>query len=169
MALAIAWGWRRLQPQSALPQWEPQRCGHGRSRLRRLGLGAWARQLLMALWRFRETGVVPDGAARKAAVRRSLYRRSRGETGWGWAAREETGGALRTDLEKGLSPTALARCHKRMQDRVVGVQRPPRLEGRWRQGGPTPASAPSTRRSDDGGNMCEGRGQRQTRKTIKRA
>ncbi len=27
---------------------------------------------------------------------------------------------MRTDLEKGRSTTALSRCHKRMQDRVVG-------------------------------------------------
>jgi transposase len=32
MAMEIAWGWRRLQPQSALPQWYQQRFGHGRSR-----------------------------------------------------------------------------------------------------------------------------------------
>ena len=69
MALEIAWGWRRFQPQSALTQWYQQRFGHGSSRLRRIGMVALARKLLIALWRFIETGVVPDGAALKAAVR----------------------------------------------------------------------------------------------------
>jgi transposase len=70
MAIAIAWGWRRLQPQSALPPGYQQRFGHGSSRLRRIGIVALARKLLMALWRFVETGVVPEGAALKAAGRR---------------------------------------------------------------------------------------------------
>ena len=69
MAIEIAWGWLRFQPQSALPQWYQQRFGHGRSRLRRIGIGALARKLLMALWRFVATGVVPDGAVLKAAGR----------------------------------------------------------------------------------------------------
>ena len=69
MAIEIAWGWLRFQPQSALTQWYQQRFGHGSSRLRRIGIVALARKLLMALWRFIETGVVPDGAALKAAMR----------------------------------------------------------------------------------------------------
>jgi transposase len=68
MAIEIAWGWRRFQPESALTQWSQQRFGHGSSRLRRRGMVALARKLLMALWRFVETGVLPDGAALKAAV-----------------------------------------------------------------------------------------------------
>jgi len=70
MASEIAWGWLRFQPQSALTQWYQQRFGHGRSRLRRIGIVALARKLLIALWRFVETGVVPDGAALKAVGRR---------------------------------------------------------------------------------------------------
>ena len=70
MAIEIAWGWLRFQPQSALTQWYQQRFGHGSSRLRRIGIVALARKLLIALWRFVETGVVPDGAALKAAGRR---------------------------------------------------------------------------------------------------
>jgi len=69
MAIEIAWGWLRFQPQSALTQWYQQRFGHGSSRLRRIGIVALARKLLIALWRFIETGVLPDGAALKAAVR----------------------------------------------------------------------------------------------------
>ena len=69
MALEIAWGGLRFQPQSALTQWYQQRFGQGSSRLRRIGIVALARKLLIALWRFVETGVVPDGAALKAAGR----------------------------------------------------------------------------------------------------
>jgi transposase len=69
MAIEIAWGWLRFQPQSALTQWYQQRFGHGSSRLRRIGIVALARKLLIALWRFVETGVVPDGAVLKAAGR----------------------------------------------------------------------------------------------------
>lgn len=68
MAIEIAWGWLRFQPDSALTQWYQQRFGHGSSRLRRLGIVALARKLLIALWRFVETGLLPDGAALKAAV-----------------------------------------------------------------------------------------------------
>jgi transposase len=69
MAIEMAWGWRRFQPASALTQWSQQRFGHGSSRLRRIGRVALARKLLIALGRFVETGVLPDGAALKAAVR----------------------------------------------------------------------------------------------------
>jgi hypothetical protein len=69
MAIALAWGGRRLQPQSALTQWYPQRLGHGRSRRGRLGMVAVARKRLMALWRCVATGVVPDGAVLQAAGR----------------------------------------------------------------------------------------------------
>jgi transposase len=69
MAIAMAWGWRRLQPESALTQWALQRFGHGSRRLRRRGMGALARKRLSALWRVVETGVWPDGAALKAPVR----------------------------------------------------------------------------------------------------
>jgi transposase len=69
LAIEIAWGWLRFQPVSALTQWYQPRVGHGSSRFRRIGIVALARKLLIALWRFVETGVLPDGAALKAAVR----------------------------------------------------------------------------------------------------
>jgi transposase len=69
MAIELAWGWLRFQPQRALTQWSQQRFGHGSRRLRRIGIVALARKLLIALWRFIETGVVPDGAVLKAAGR----------------------------------------------------------------------------------------------------
>jgi transposase len=69
MAMELAWGGRRLQPESALTPWGQQRCGHGRSRLRWRGMVALARKVLMALGRCVETGVLPDGAALKAPGR----------------------------------------------------------------------------------------------------
>ena len=68
LAIESTWGWLRFQPESPLPQWYQQRIGHGSSRLRRIGIVALARKLLIALWRFVETGVLPDGAALKATV-----------------------------------------------------------------------------------------------------
>jgi transposase len=130
MAIEMAWGWRRVQPASALTPWDQQRFGHGSSRLRRRGMIALARKRLMALWRVVETGVLPDGAALKAAVRLSQQRWSTGcATGLGWAAREETGFAVRPALEQGRPTTALSRRHKRMPDQVCGGKRPTRIEG----------------------------------------
>ena len=66
MAIEIAWAWRRFQPTSALSQWYEQRFGHGSARLRKMGMVALARKLLIALWRFLKTGVLPEGAVLKA-------------------------------------------------------------------------------------------------------
>jgi transposase len=66
MAIEIAWAWRRFQPTSALSQWYEQRFGHGSARLRKMGIVALARKLLIALWRFLKTGVLPEGAVLKA-------------------------------------------------------------------------------------------------------
>lgn len=61
----LAWGWLRFQPMSALSLWYQQRFGHGGMRLRKIGIVALARKLLVALWRYLETGAVPDGATLK--------------------------------------------------------------------------------------------------------
>jgi transposase len=65
MAIEIAWAWRRFQPDSALSQWYERRFGHGSARLRKIGIVALARKLLIALWRFVKTGVLPEGAVLK--------------------------------------------------------------------------------------------------------
>ncbi len=65
MTTELAWSWLRFQPDSALSCWFRQRFGSGGKRLRRLGIVAVARKLLMALWRFLETGVLPAGAVLK--------------------------------------------------------------------------------------------------------
>ena len=62
MAIEIAWGWLRYQPESALTRWFEERYGHGTSRMRRTGIVAVARKLLVDLWRYLETGALPEGA-----------------------------------------------------------------------------------------------------------
>jgi transposase len=69
MAIEIAWGWLRFQPESALTRWYQERFGQGSSRLRRIGIVALARKLLIALWQYLQTGVVPDGAVLKPELR----------------------------------------------------------------------------------------------------
>jgi transposase len=70
MAIEIAWTWRRFQPDSALSQWYERRFGAGSARLRKRGIVALARKLLIALWRFVKTGVLPEGAVLKTAAPR---------------------------------------------------------------------------------------------------
>ena len=65
MTTELAWSWLRFQPDSALSCWFRQRFGSGGKRLRRIGIVAVARKLLIALWRFLETGVFPEGAVLK--------------------------------------------------------------------------------------------------------
>ncbi|MCJ7685841.1 MAG: IS110 family transposase [Desulfobacteraceae bacterium] len=59
--IQIAWGWLRFQPQSKLSQWYQERFAGGGSRMRRIGIVAVARKLLIDLWRYLEYGVVPEG------------------------------------------------------------------------------------------------------------
>lgn len=66
MAIEIAWSWIRLQPESALTLWYQVRFGEGSKRLRKIGIVALARKLLVALWRYLETGEIPAGAQLKA-------------------------------------------------------------------------------------------------------
>jgi transposase len=66
VAMQLAWGWLRYQPTSALSRWYQTRFGHGGPGMRRLGIVALARRLLIALWRYVATGVVPEGAVLKA-------------------------------------------------------------------------------------------------------
>jgi transposase len=62
MTTELAWSWLRFQPDSTLSCWFRQRFGNGGKRLRRIGIVAVARKLLIALWRFLETGALPEGA-----------------------------------------------------------------------------------------------------------
>jgi transposase len=65
MTTELAWSWLRFQPDSALSVWFRERFGGGGKRLRRIGIVAVARKLLIALWRFLETGALPEGAVLK--------------------------------------------------------------------------------------------------------
>jgi transposase len=60
--IEVAWGWVRWQPDSELTRWYRTRFGAGGGRLRRIGIVALARKLLIALWRYSEQGIVPAGA-----------------------------------------------------------------------------------------------------------
>jgi transposase len=62
MAVELAWGWLRYQPTSALTRWYLARFHAGGPRARRIGIVALARKLLIALWRYVEHGVLPEGA-----------------------------------------------------------------------------------------------------------
>jgi transposase len=68
MAIEIAWSWLRNQPDSALSRWYGVRFGHGSKRLRKIGIVALARKLLVALWRYLEYGEIPAGAQFKAQL-----------------------------------------------------------------------------------------------------
>jgi transposase len=61
LAIQIAWGWLRFQPHSKLTQWYMERFADGGSRMRRIGIVAVARRLLIDLWRYTEYGVIPEG------------------------------------------------------------------------------------------------------------
>jgi transposase len=65
LMVQLAWTWLRHQPASALAQWYQQRFGQGSRRLRRIGIVALARKLLIAWWRYVEHGVIPEGALLK--------------------------------------------------------------------------------------------------------
>lgn len=60
--IELAWGWLRYQPQSELSQWYARRFAQGGKRLRRIGIVALARKLLVALWKLLEFGEIPEGA-----------------------------------------------------------------------------------------------------------
>jgi transposase len=62
LAVEIAWAWLRFQPQSKLSLWYMERFAGGGSRMRRIGIVAMARRLLIDLWRYLEHGVIPEGA-----------------------------------------------------------------------------------------------------------
>ena len=62
LMVQLAWSWVRYQRESALTAWYQRRFGGGSKRLRRIGIVALARKLLIALWRYVEHGELPEGA-----------------------------------------------------------------------------------------------------------
>ena len=63
--IELAWVWLRQQPDSALSIWFRERVGSHKGRPRRVAIVALARKLLVALWRYLKTGLVPTGAVLK--------------------------------------------------------------------------------------------------------
>jgi transposase len=61
----LAWFWLRYQPKSKLSQWWRERFAGKGMRGRKIGIVALARKLVIALWRFVENGVIPEGATLK--------------------------------------------------------------------------------------------------------
>ena len=69
MVVVQGWMWLQLQPDSALTQWFYRRFAIGGIRMRRVGIVALARRLVIALWRYLKHGEIPAGAV--------LHRRDR--------------------------------------------------------------------------------------------
>jgi transposase len=68
MAIEIAWGWLRYQPESELTKWYEKKFSQGSKRIRKIGIVALARKLMIELWRYLETGAVPEGAVLKTRL-----------------------------------------------------------------------------------------------------
>src|SRR6266511_1491699 len=66
LAIELAWLWVRHQPSSAVSRWFQERVGACKGRVRRIAIVAVARKLLVALWRYVETGLLPTGAEVRA-------------------------------------------------------------------------------------------------------
>jgi len=63
----LAWRWLRQQAESPLSRWFAERTGGEKGRIRKIMAVALARKLLVMLWRYTETGVIPDGVRLAAA------------------------------------------------------------------------------------------------------
>ena len=68
LATEMGWLWLRHQPDSELSRWFRARVGDQKGRVRRIAIVALARKLMVALWRYVTTGLVPTGAVLKPAI-----------------------------------------------------------------------------------------------------
>ena len=68
MAVQIAWGWIRHQPDSELTKWFLKKSDGGGKWQKKKAIVGLARRLLIALWRYLETGEVPAGARLKPFI-----------------------------------------------------------------------------------------------------
>jgi transposase len=68
LAIELAWLWLRHQPGSELTCWFRQRVGDLKGRPRRIAIVALARKLMVALWRYLTTGLVPTGAVLRPSL-----------------------------------------------------------------------------------------------------
>lgn len=60
--IQVAWFWIKHQPESELTKWFRRRTEGQSKRMRRIMIVALARKLAIALWRYLETGLIPQGA-----------------------------------------------------------------------------------------------------------
>ncbi|TYO61489.1 IS110 family transposase [Bradyrhizobium hipponense] len=67
-AIELAWLWLRHQPDSELSRWFHERVGTAKGRIRKIAIVALARKLMVALWRYLETGLVPTGAEMRPSL-----------------------------------------------------------------------------------------------------
>jgi transposase len=65
-AIELAWLWLRHQPDSKLTLEYRERTLDAGKRIKRVAIVALARKLVVALWRYLTTGLVPEGAVLKA-------------------------------------------------------------------------------------------------------
>ena len=65
LMVETAWRWLQFQPTSALSIWFENRFGAGTGRMRRIGIVALARKLLVAFWKYVKYDEVPQGAVLK--------------------------------------------------------------------------------------------------------
>ena len=68
LAIELAWLWLRHQPDSELSRWFRERVGKIKGRIRKIAIVALARKLMVALWRYLETGLVPSGAVMRPSL-----------------------------------------------------------------------------------------------------
>ena len=68
LAIELAWLWTRHQPDSELSRWFRERVRDIKGRIRRITIVALARKLMVALWRYLETGLVPAGAVLRPSL-----------------------------------------------------------------------------------------------------
>jgi transposase len=66
-AIEMAWLWLRHQPDSKLTREYRRRTLDASKRIKRVAIVALARKLIVALWRYLTTGLVPEGAMLKTA------------------------------------------------------------------------------------------------------
>jgi transposase len=65
-AIELAWLWLRHQGDSALSRWFRTRTANAGKRAKRIAIVALARKLIVALWRYLTTGLIPEQATMKA-------------------------------------------------------------------------------------------------------
>lgn len=60
--IELVWLWLKWQPDTELSKWFRQRVGDQKGRVKKITAVAVARKLLVTLWKYVTTGVIPDGA-----------------------------------------------------------------------------------------------------------